>query len=571
VTVQTRDQQEAAPPSPRRAVRVAWSQFGADFNDMLREGRSADIAASIDDPRVLMPVAVAQSPAERSSEEQGADKSGVSERGVGSDHAAARESNEGTNNGGEPPDVPNDLGYDVEVINKEYAIVKVGSQTVIYQENSNAREPEHRLRMLTIQAFRNWFANRFTYIRGYDGRIKRVSWAVRWLQDPRRRQYEGLEFYPDPYDAPGSQQFLNLWTGFDVRPAPNPDWINYKTFRDHLLNNVCDGDEVIFKWLFAFLAHIIQRPRERLGIALVLRGRRGAGKTKVGEVIGALFKRHWFLVDSARYVTGQFNAHMASCLMLQADEAVWAGDKAAEGRIKGLITAPIQFIEAKGVDPVPLANYVRLMLTSNEDWVVPAGKDERRFVVLDINPRCAKNATYFAELDAEMAAGGLEHLLGDLLAFDLSTVDLRNFPRTEALLEQKMNSLSPIDSWWADRLMSGTTTRDGDKWERVIPTDKLFEDYVAVSDQLGIKRKNAQISFGSALKKLMPKELKRDKHTTFVGDARGQQIKRRVSCYFLPSLAEARAQFEKAVEQKIDWPPEDQRDVVEGAGDDVVI
>jgi Family of unknown function (DUF5906) len=355
-----------------------------------------------------------------------------------------------------------------------------------------------------------------------------------------------------------------------LRPAPNPDWRYYKTFRDHLLNNVCDGDEALFRWLFAFLAHIIQRPRERLGIALVLRGKRGAGKTKVGEVIGALFKRHWFLVDSARYVTGQFNAHMASCLMLQADEAVWAGDKAAEGRIKGLITAPTQFIEAKGVDPVPLANYVRLMLTSNEDWVVPAGKDERRFVVLDINPRCAKNATYFAEIDAEMAAGGLEHLLGDLLAFDLSSVDLRNFPRTEALLEQKMNSLSPIDSWWADRLMSGTTTRDSDKWERVIHTDKLFNDYIAVSDQVGIKRKSAQISFGSALKSLLPAALKRDKHTTLVGDGPGRLVKKRVPCYFLPSLAEARALFETAVEQRIEWPPEDEPNVIEGKGDDVV-
>jgi Family of unknown function (DUF5906) len=550
--VQTSDQHNTTGPNPRRTVRVAWARVGSDFNDMLLEGRGADIAGSIEDARPLPPFTVMQSTAAKPSGQWRTKASGAGEGRVGARRAAAGKVRAGENNSGEPPDGPSDLGYDVEALNKEYAIVKVGSQTVIYQEDPNAREPEHRLRMLTVQAFRTWFANRFTHVRGYDGRIKRVTWAVRWLQDPRRRQYEGLEFYPDPYNAPGSPQYLNLWTGFDVRPAPSPDWRYYKTFRDHLLNNVCDGDEALFRWLFAFLAHIVQRPRERLGIALVLRGKRGAGKTKVGEVIGSLFKRHWFLVDTGRYVTGQFNAHMASCLLLQADEAVWAGDKAAEGRIKGLITAPTQFIEAKGVDPVPLANYVRLMLTSNEDWVVPAGKDERRFVVLDVNPRCAKNAAYFAELDAEMAAGGLEHLLGDLLAFDLNSVDLRNFPRTEALLEQKLSSLGPIDSWWADRLMSGTTTRDGDKWERIIPTDKLFTDYIAVSDQVGIKRKSAQISFGSALKRLLPGALKRDKHTTLVDDGRGRVAKKHVPCYLLPSLAEARKLFETAVEQGID-------------------
>ena len=63
------------------------------------------------------------------------------------------------------------------------------------------------------------------------------------------------------------------------------------------------------------------------------------------KVIGSLFPRHYFLVDDPRYVTGQFNAHMATCLLLQADEAVWAGDKSAEGRLKGLITSPIQQIE----------------------------------------------------------------------------------------------------------------------------------------------------------------------------------------------------------------------------------
>ena len=42
------------------------------------------------------------------------------------------------------------------------------------------------------------------------------------------------------------------------------------------------------------------------------------------------------------------------------------GDKSAEGRLKGLITSPRQQIEAKGIDPIPLPNYLRLIMTSNE-------------------------------------------------------------------------------------------------------------------------------------------------------------------------------------------------------------
>ncbi|MBJ7543302.1 hypothetical protein [Rhodomicrobium udaipurense] len=40
------------------------------------------------------------------------------------------------------------------------------------------------------------------------------------------------------------------------------------------------------------------------------------GKSIVAEAFGKLVSPHYFLVDHPRYVTGQFNAHMAGCLFL---------------------------------------------------------------------------------------------------------------------------------------------------------------------------------------------------------------------------------------------------------------
>jgi Family of unknown function (DUF5906) len=460
---------------------------------------------------------------------------------------------------GAPPEGPRTLGYDVNLINEEYAVVKVGGDTLIYQESPAVHLVDYKLRLMTPTAFRTWFLNRETEVRDYRGIIKPTTWANRWLRDPDRRQYEGFEFYPDRNNAVGTPGYLNLWHGFDFAPAPNPDWRRYKTFRDHLFNNVCNGDEKIYKWLFAFFAHMVQRPRERLGIALALRGNQGVGKTKVGAVFGTLFRRHWFLVDSPRYVTGNFNAHMASCLLLQADEATWAGDKDALGRLKGLITAETQFIEAKGVDPVPLPNYVRLVLTSNAGWVLPAEMDERRFVILDVHPRCAKNAAYFAQIDDEMNAGGYEHLLGDLLAVDLDKFNLRDFPKTKALLEQKFRSLNSVQAWWLERLMSGHTTKDATTWNEAVSCGSLFDDYIALSEKRGIRRKDTHISFGFELRKLFPQfELQRSKRTCLFSDGRGRLVKKRDWCYLLPPLAEARTLFDQAVEQDVEWPVEDE-------------
>jgi hypothetical protein len=62
-----------------------------------------------------------------------------------------------------------------------------------------------------------------------------------------------------------------------------------------------------------------------------------------------------------RYITGRFNSHLADCLLLHADEAFWAGDHAAEGKLKDLVTGHDHFIEYKGKEPVRVQNFVRLL------------------------------------------------------------------------------------------------------------------------------------------------------------------------------------------------------------------
>ncbi|MFG1238021.1 primase-helicase family protein [Xanthobacter autotrophicus DSM 597] len=449
------------------------------------------------------------------------------------------------------------LGFDVDDMNDSYALVLMGSKAVVAKEQPSG-PVEDRLRIVALDAFMSWFANTYTEVVAPDGKVKGMTWGKRWHTHPRRRSYAGIEFFPNPDGAASTPGYLNLWRGFTVTPRAGG---SYGIFRDHLLTNVCEGDEALFRWVFGWFAHLVQRPRERVGTALVMRGKMGTGKTKVGEVMGSLFQAHYFAVDDPRYVTGQFNAHMASCLLLQAEEAVWAGDKAAEGRLKGLVTSKFQMIEAKGIDPIRLDNFVRLLMTSNEDWVVPAGKDERRFCVLDVNPRCAQDTTYFREMDEELAAGGREALLHDLLAFDLSQVDLRKIPRTGALLEQKLRSLDSVDSWWFERVMAGATTSGGEQWVGVIPIVTLFDDYIAVAEKVGVRRKSEMTAFGIKMQKLVP-GLARVKR--MIDYAPG--VSKRVWCYQLPTLSACRDAIEADLGQDIGWSREDEQEA--GYADD---
>ena len=173
--------------------------------------------------------------------------------------------------------------------------------------------------------------------------------------------------------------------------------------------------------------------------------------------------------------------------------------------------------------------------------------------MLDIDPRCAQDHGYFSEMDAELASGGREALLADLLAFDLRTVNLREIPRTAALLEQKLRSLDPIESWWVDRLMAGAPTREHEGWAELVPRAALFDDHLKAAERTGVRRRPDETSFGMKLRKLVPGLTESRPRL----DVDGMGTLKRVRCYGLPSLADCRAAFEEQVNQTVAWPADE--------------
>ena len=80
---------------------------------------------------------------------------------------------------------------------------------------------------------------------------------------------------------------------------------------------------------------LVQRPGERPGTAVVLRGGQGVGKTIVGQIVGHLLDpAHYVLVTQQRHLTGTFNKHLMSRLLVQVEEAFWAGDRQTRGTLK---------------------------------------------------------------------------------------------------------------------------------------------------------------------------------------------------------------------------------------------
>jgi hypothetical protein len=269
-------------------------------------------------------------------------------------------------------------------------------------------------------------------------------------------------------------------------------------------------------------------------------------------VFGSLFIDHYALVDDERYVTGRFNSHQASLLLLHADEAFWAGDKKSVGRLRSLITGDAHFVEYKGYEAIRIANYMRLLVTGDADWLVPAGFEERRFAVIKVSDAHKQDHKYFAAIDKEMKNGGREALLHHLLNFDLSTVNLRVIPRTAALFEQQVHSATTEQKWWLDTLQRGKLPMGvvSDDTKNACAKPRLFASYVSYAKRAGISHKSTETTIGMFLHKYVGPKLD-TKRVEFKGG--------RERFFFFPSLAECRVHFAKKMQQEIAWedPKED--------------
>jgi hypothetical protein len=204
-------------------------------------------------------------------------------------------------------------------LNQTYVVVQNGRDVVILQATADSQHYE----LMQESDFRRWLANRFIEVppRGEGDKLQRISLAAAWLQWDGRREFARVVFKPGEQVPPDE---FNIWRGWGVTPSPAG---SCKQFLAHLRDIVCNGNVEHYHWLLDWLADIVQHPQRKLGYAVAFQGLMGTGKSLVGVALKAILGRHRVVVDKPRQVTGNFNAHLEACLLLQAEEAFWAGER----------------------------------------------------------------------------------------------------------------------------------------------------------------------------------------------------------------------------------------------------
>ena len=341
-------------------------------------------------------------------------------------------------------------------LNAKYACIgDVGSKCMVMGWVSSKADPTVQIPSFqTFKSFAERFGNRYvtTYKDTRDGGKEEEpkQLGAYWLKWRRRRSYDGIDLVPDaPEILPNG--CLNLWRGFAAMPRAG----RWPLMQKHIAEVLADSDPAALAYIMRWSAWAVQHPGERAESALVFRGGKGSGKGTFAHALRRMFGAHGMHVANSKHLVGAFNAHLRNCLLLYADEAFWAGDKQGESTLKALITEETLTIEQKGVDAVQWHNRIHLIMTANAEWVVPASHDERRYAMFNVSEKYVDNKKYFADLYFELNNGGLEAMIYDLKRVQLGDWHPRQVIRTQALAEQKMQSMVPLQEWWESLLQDG--------------------------------------------------------------------------------------------------------------------
>jgi Family of unknown function (DUF5906) len=416
---------------------------------------------------------------------------------------------------------------------------------------------DHRLQTMTGDA-----------IAGY--KYKFEGYTKIWLESPSpvKKRYLDIALFPrEPFD-PNKTYFM--WRGFATKPDPGDCTLTLA----YILDVIANKDEGLNNWILDYLAHMVQKPKEKPEVALLLIGEKGVGKTFFMELVkmlvdGASRNFHVFKTSSANDIFGDHKApQLLHTLVLLLEEVTFGGDVKNRGQLNELISGHTTTINLKHGAMLVVDNVMRVILAANPGHAILASEDERRYTAADVSSEHRKDHAYFAALQKELDRGGYSALMHKLMTRDISNFNRREAYVTDALVNQIDQGMSIIEQWWFNILKLGQipfiTSLTEDGYIRV-SKQVLYEKYKRDMKVLSPTTKILfQTKFGEALHALVPK-VENDKAVTneknrpesALGTIRATTASR-PWLHVIPPLQRTRKLFEFKRKRTIDWDQPDE-------------
>jgi len=286
------------------------------------------------------------------------------------------------------------------------------------------------------------------------GKKKRETVFDVWFKNMERNCIQRFVFdpsLPSGFIRFGEDSLYNYWMGFPeefTREPTGEHAAELDIILFHLRYVLCRDEDVIFYYVLAWMAQLIQHPEIKIPVVLAFSGLQGAGKSLFWKYFRKLFGVHSECIPDPNMITERFCAGLADKVFLLVDETKF-DNKADANKVKSQITSDKRRSEKKFQDQRLVKDYIRMVFTSNDKlkcFPAEVGSN-RRFLSVEVDGSRANEKGYFDRLIAAFEGEGLCALWHFLKGYE-SDVNLQMPPHTEEKSDIVAVQLNSFDQWW---------------------------------------------------------------------------------------------------------------------------
>lgn len=243
--------------------------------------------------------------------------------------------------------------------------------------------------------------------KGYTDKAGELcEFIPRWISHKHSiKLYDTMDVYPPPFQCPDN--IYNLWRPYPYSGEPPEDY-KYSTaavdeFKG-LVSLMANHNEKTIVQLTLALAHILQRPAQKLGVAIVIKGRGGDGKSVfASELIKRLVGtcKHVVTETPNRDVWGTFNSLMGTATVVIINELQGKAKCNIDmAQLNALLTDSTLVIYPKGKDGHAIKSYHNVFILSNDVEPIPINDraGTRRFCQMWVSGEKFGKKKYWTDL-----------------------------------------------------------------------------------------------------------------------------------------------------------------------------
>ena len=357
--------------------------------------------------------------------------------------------------------------------------------------NEIAEVVDGEVHLYTIEHAIEYFKTKY-YFKKSDKMGDYVQFLTIWRGDLERKMISKIDFQPS--DDPNTY-ILPLNFNYTKYEHDEDNEEAVQLFEELLMINA-GKDPILYDYFKKYLAHILQKPFDTPGVAIILTGKKGIGKDTLIDffmefVLGMKYSHNY---EKIIQFFDKHDTDRKNKFMVKLEEADRSLCMANASTLKAYITSHVSTFNPKGKSCITTTNYNRFILTTNKPNPVEMTDGERRFVIMPVSPEKKGLFDYWVNLRTKLFTNKAGSAIANmLLKIDLSSYNPRILPKNEYQENVVLSEKASEEIFFESGAWDGAE----------LDTKQLFQMYKNYCTEQDLPFVPSVLSFGRKLIKYM--------------------------------------------------------------------